>query len=231
MTPVKIVSRAAELGLDIIAIADHNSAEHVEVARKIASPFGLTVIPAMEICSSEEVHILALFEHPAPCKEVQEVIYSRIPAIPSYKHDETSQPVVNELDEILFFNPYPLINAVEMPLATLVDLIHGKNGLVIASHIDRESFSIISQLGFIPDDLALDALEVSYRVQSYREAADRLPLHPYQAVSFSDSHQVTDIGRRITEFSMERPSLEEIRLSLRGEGGRGFRILFGHSQP
>jgi len=231
MTPVRLIRRAQAMGIDIIAISDHNSAEHVEVAGQIASRHGITVLPAMEICSAEEVHILALFGDAASCRDVQEAVYARIPVIPSYRHDETSQPVVNEDDEILFFNTYPLINATEIPVASLIELIHHKGGLAIASHIDRESFSIISQLGFIPDDLPLDAVEVSSRVSSEEEARRLLPGVRYPIVSFSDAHHIEDVGRRVTEFRMERPTIDEIRLSLEGNGERGYAILFSPGPP
>ena len=44
-------------------------------------------------------------------------------------------------------------------------------GIAIASHIDREAFGIVGQLGFIPEGLSLDALELSPRCES-SEIAD-----------------------------------------------------------
>jgi PHP family Zn ribbon phosphoesterase len=134
--------------------------------------------------------------------------------------------VVNEKNEILFFNRLPLINATSLSLSSLVDLIHENNGLAVASHIDRESFSVISQLGFIPDGLPLDAVEISFRITSEERTQSLLPANRYAVVSFSDSHHVKDIGRRITEFTLEEPTVEEISLCFRGRGQRNISILY-----
>ena len=61
MTPLRIVRQAASVGLDIIAIADHNTAENVAAAEAVAREVGVCLLPAMEVTSAEEVHVLALF--------------------------------------------------------------------------------------------------------------------------------------------------------------------------
>lgn len=226
MTPSRIVRQASETGLDIIAVSDHNSAEHVPITREIAHAYDLTSLPAMEITTFEEVHILAVFDEIHNCLEVQKKVYASIPVVPSYVHDKISQPVVNEKDEILFFNGMPLINATDIPLTSLIDLIHSHAGIAIACHIDRETFGILSQLGFIPDGLPLDAVEISYRVGTQQDAENLIPGRRYPVVSFSDAHYARDIGRRVTEFYLKAPTLKEISLALTGEEGRGCRIVY-----
>ncbi|MDY6969576.1 MAG: PHP domain-containing protein, partial [Spirochaetota bacterium] len=61
MTPQKIVKEANRKNLSMIAITDHNTAENVEAVIKVAEKSDLYVIPGIEICTSEEVHIIALF--------------------------------------------------------------------------------------------------------------------------------------------------------------------------
>ena len=47
-------------------------------------------------------------------------------------------------------------------------------GLAVASHIDKEAFSIISQLGFITEDMGFDALEMSPNMEvSSRQMAGK----------------------------------------------------------
>lgn len=226
MTPSTIIDEAILRGINIIAVADHNSAEHVAVTARLARRHDLIALPAMEISSSEEAHILALFESVDSCMDLQKIVYDNLPDVPGYSHDETSQPVVNENDEVLFFNHHPLINATSLTLASVVDLIHRHKGIAIASHIDRETFSIISQLGFIPDDLALDGVELSWRIRSSQQAHGLVPQQKYPVVSFSDAHHVQDIGRRVTEFSMHEPTFRELVLCLEGAEGRSARIVY-----
>ncbi|UCG77360.1 MAG: PHP domain-containing protein [Nitrospirota bacterium] len=226
MTPRNIVKRAKGLGLDIIAVADHNTAQNVDVTDRIASAEGIIVVPAMEITSSEEVHLLALFGDLDSALGMQKIVLDSIAPIAAYKHDEQSQPIVNENDEVLSFNPLPLINATSISLSDLVRTVHERDGIAIACHIDREAFSIISQLGFVPEELELDAVEVSPRVGSLDEAISCMPGKKFPLVSFSDSHHPSDIGRRITEFTIDKPTPEHIIKCLRNSDMDKIRIVF-----
>jgi len=219
MSPRRIVERAKLIGLDMIGICDHNSAENVACAKKVGEKEGLTVIGGMEVTSQEEVHILAFFDKDKDLFELANLIYENLPGI----NDERvfgEQIVVNEDDEVLSFNKRLLIGATVLPLQQIVDRIHSLGGLAIASHIDRESFSIIGQLGFIPDGLGLDGLEVSPRLSlgkarlEFGQALD-LPL-----VTFSDAHTLEDVGKSFTCLLMEGANIKEIKKALFGEDGR-----------
>lgn len=75
MTPKKILQRAREEALDIIAITDHNSVENVATAVSLAAD--VVVIPAIEITTSEEAHILGLMPDINSASKVQDEIDER----------------------------------------------------------------------------------------------------------------------------------------------------------
>jgi hypothetical protein len=114
----------------------------------------------MEITSNEEVHILALFDDEEKLFSMQEIVYENLHGINNQKRFG-EQVVVNENDEVMGFNEKLLIGTTELAIEDIVNLIHQLGGLAIASHIDREGYSIIHQLGFIPQNIQLDAVEVS----------------------------------------------------------------------
>jgi len=162
MTPRAIVRAALERELDMIAVCDHNSARNTAATRRAAAGTGLVVIPGIEITASEEVHILGLFENDARVAAVQEEVYGRLFG----ENDEEVfgyQVVVDEEDQVEDLDQRLLISATTLSTERVVRLIHDFEGLAIASHVDRSGFGIFSQLGFIPEDLSLDALEVSKR--------------------------------------------------------------------
>jgi predicted metal-dependent phosphoesterase TrpH len=119
------------------------------------SPYRSRVLAGIEIASKEEVHTLGLFDDEDKTMREQGVVYSNLPG----ENDEefSYQVVVDEKNEVVGFNKKLLIGATTLSLEETVEVIHSANGLAISSHIDREAYSIISQLGFIPQGLALDA--------------------------------------------------------------------------
>ena len=220
MTPADIVEKAASLGINIIAVCDHNSVENVEVTQNLGKRRGLKVIPGLEICSSEEVHILGLFENMENALKMQSVVYENLQPGENDEDKFGMQIIVNEINEVLGFNKRLLIGATNLSINRIVELIHSFNGLAIASHIDREGYGIIGQLGFIPPELVFDALEISYRLKA-DDAKSKYSMHgniPW--ISSSDAHHIKDVGRRTTGFYMEHSTFEEISLALKGIGDR-----------
>lgn len=217
MTPLRIIDAAVKKRLDVIAISDHNSAENAGIAMKIAQDKGIKVLPAMEVTSYEEAHVLAIFDSIEKVMGMQEIIYKNLPDGINDERLSGYQVVVNERDEVLGFNKRILFGATGLSLKAIVDATHFFGGIAVASHIDKEIFSVISQLGFIPDDIAFDALEISYNTK--RQRAESV-FGAYKAIPWitsSDAHHLNDIGRRTTSFFLEELSFEEIKMALKGE--------------
>jgi predicted metal-dependent phosphoesterase TrpH len=223
MSPKRIVRRAVEKGLDMIVLSDHNSVENVGAAIIAGEKKGLAVFPGMEICSSEEVHLLGIFENLEQASQMQTFIYDHLTGSnnPEVFGD---QWVINEKDEYICDNNRLLIGATQLDVNAIAEKIHELSGLCIASHVDRPAYGIISQLGFIPPDLALDGLEIS-RHMSVQNARETLPdIRGYPCVTSSDAHFLDDIGKVYTCFKLNAPIFGEIRLAINGEGGR--RIVY-----
>ena len=58
MTPNNLVNMAYIKGLELIALSDHNSAKNLPAAKAVADARGLLFVPALEVESREEVHVL-----------------------------------------------------------------------------------------------------------------------------------------------------------------------------
>lgn len=226
MSPKKIVTKSIDKKLDIIAICDHNSAENVQAALSLGEKLGLCVLPGMEICSREEVHILGLFGAVEQALAMQEFVYAHLPG-ENQAELFGYQVIVNEKDEIRGEVSRLLIGASRLSLQDIAVKIHALGGLSIASHVDRPSFGIIGQLGFIPTDLAIDGLEVSYRIP-LNEVREKIPgVMNFPCISSSDAHFPDDIGKVKTVFALAAPTLEEIRLALKDKDGRRIETQLG----
>ncbi|VAX26576.1 FIG168882: metal-dependent phosphoesterases (PHP family) [hydrothermal vent metagenome] len=221
MTPARVVSTAIEEGLDIIAVTDHNTAENIPSAIKANGE--ITVIPGMELTTAEEAHILALFPDMETVMRLQEIAYNDLP-LTGNKRILYEQVVVNEKDEVLRFNDRVLMDATRLGVKEAINIIHGLGGITVACHIDREAFSILTQLGFIHDSLKFDALEISFRTDRKRALKMFGIYDRYPWITSSDAHHVSDIGRAATEFIMKEPSFDEIVLALSEKEGRKVRF-------
>ena len=191
MLPTAIIKRAKQENLDGIGICDHNSAQNVLAVRKAGAKQGIQVLGGMEICSREEVHILAFFDDDDALFEMQDIIYENLPG----ENDEKyfgEQLIVDEYDEAAGSTRKLLIGSVSLGINEIVELLHGLRGLAVASHVDRETFGIIGQLGFVPKELLLDGVEVSWRCEPSQVATYRN--YGFPVVRSSDAHFLKDIG-------------------------------------
>jgi PHP family Zn ribbon phosphoesterase len=220
MTPRAIAEKAASCGLDVIALCDHNSAENVEVAQSLCRKKGIMALAGMEVTSAEEVHVLALFDSCEDALLMQTAVYEHLqPGV----NDEDAfgmQVVVNADDEVMGFNNRLLIGSTDLSVNAVVDLIHARRGLAVASHIDRQGFGIIGQLGFIPPELAFDALEISSRMPIEQASRQFSVYSGIPWITSSDAHLIEDIGKRTTRFVMRHRTLDEMSLALQGIDGR-----------
>lgn len=225
MYPRAIVRKSIEKGLDCIAICDHNTAENVPFVERAAAGSALKVLAGMEITSSEEAHIIALFDNFKDLKPIQEMVYGHLPG-ENVEEKFGCQVMVNENDEVEGFCQRFLIGSTDLPLKRIVDAIHEAGGVAIAAHIDRESFSVVGQLGFISPDMGFDAAEISHRL-SLREARQLFPdLELLPFIKTSDAHYLSDIGRGITDILVAEPTIDELKMAFKKEKGRA--ILIDH---
>jgi PHP family Zn ribbon phosphoesterase len=219
MYPQAIIEKCISERLDVIGICDHNSSENAVYVIKASEGKPVTVLPGMEITTKEEVHVIALFDNIGTLLKLQGIIYESLSGM-NREDVFGCQPIVNEKGVVKGFNERLLIGATELSFHESVDLIHRFDGLAIAAHIDRESFGVIGQLGFIPADIKLDALEISPRT-GRKKAAELYPeLSHYPFVESSDAHFIGDIGKGTTLFCIEKPIISELKKALSSADGR-----------
>lgn len=219
MHPKALVEKALDAGLDVIAVCDHNSSENVPYVINAARGKNLKIFPGMEITSSEEVHILAIFDAMSDLTGLQEIIYEHLPG----KNEEERfgvQAIVNENGEVEGLSDKLLIGATDISLDDLLNYVHGHNGIAIASHIDRESFSVLSQLGFIDESFHFDALEVTPFTGLKQARIKYKELNHYSFITSSDAHFLNDIGTAVTRIMLKQPTLAELKLAFARQDGR-----------
>lgn len=220
MSPACIVEKAIEKEIDIIAITDHNHTAHNRITRDLALEKGLVVLYGTEISSIEEIHCLSYFETEDQVREIQSFIDDNITRTRNIPAKLGYQPVINSEEMIEKYIEHSLYGSVQKSIEEICTKVHGLGGLFVPAHVDRSSNSIYSQLGFLPEGLVPDAIEISRRSDNESVLHGNPELMKYRILNNSDAHYPDDIGSAYTIFRMEGTGLREIKMALEGKERR-----------
>lgn len=201
MTPNNIVNMALLKGLDAIAITDHNCAANAEAVLRAAQG-RLTVLPGMEVESCEEVHMVCLFAELSQCRELERDVQESLLRIQNDPEIYGEQVILDELDEPCGSVEQLLVVATSLSVYDIVKRTHALGGVCIAAHIDKSAYSILSNLGALPDDLAVDAIELSKYGDFNALAAIHGNLRGMRVLHSSDAHYLADISERVHSFEI-----------------------------
>lgn len=161
MTPYNLVNMAKLLGLDIIALTDHNTCKNCSAAVKVGEEIGLTVIPGMELCTSEEVHIVCLFPDSDSAMKFSDYILSTMPPVKNRPDIFGEQLIMDDRDNVVEKEEILLTLASSVSISNVCELVAGYGGVCYPAHIDRSSYSVLSNLGMITEDMGFCAVEMT----------------------------------------------------------------------
>ncbi len=229
MIPPLIVQEAVQRGIRLIAITDHNASANVKAVQKAAAGRNLVVLPGMELQTREEVHLLCLFDSTDQLDIWQQEVDRLLPDIANRPEYFGEQFIVDETGEFLRREPRLLLTSANLSLEDAVKDVTRLGGMVIPAHVDRKVFGMIANLGFIPADVDLPALEISQSLDIDLACQVFPQLAGYPLIQSGDVHHLADfLG--VTELQIERPIISEIRLALAGQAGRRLRIIRNRGQ-
>ncbi|MBC7234852.1 MAG: PHP domain-containing protein [Chloroflexi bacterium] len=224
MIPPLIVRRALELGLSIIAVTDHNTADNVAAVQRAAEGTNLAVLAGMEVQTREDAHILCLFDTAEQALAWQGVVYAHLPDMPNNEEVFGAQFVVDEMGEFMHKNERLLLTATSLSPEQVVSGVRSLGGIAIAAHIDRQAFSLLMSLGFLPPGLQLSAVEISRHTTPEAVLARYPSLRGMPIIASGDAHRLAEMCAH-TLVTLRSPSVRELELALRGEGGRAVEYM------
>lgn len=194
MTPNNIVNMAALLGFNAIAVSDHNTVGNVKACMEVAEEVGITVIPGMEVETEEEVHILTLYPTLDAAETAAKEVHKKLPAIKNRPEIFGEQVFMDKEDNITGYEEKLLISPCAMSMNYLFDVVKSVGGIYIPAHVDRHSYSVLTNLGFIPDDIDIKNIEISRMTQDVDAfLAAREELKIYNIYRNSDAHYLQDM--------------------------------------
>lgn len=216
MTPNNIVQMSILKGLDFIAVTDHNSAENLQAVCRCAEGTPLVVVPGMEVETSEEIHVVCLFPDAASALKVQHEVYLALPVMENREEIFGPQYIMDEEDRIVGKLPRMLLTATGLSLDEVFELVRGAGGVVVPAHVDRNSYSILSNLGMIPEHLGFRYLEVSRDCDLPTFAREHFLHGKYEFLRSSDAHNLGDILERESFIELEELSVTCLLQKLKG---------------
>jgi PHP family Zn ribbon phosphoesterase len=219
MAPNRIVQEAIAKNLNIIAIADHNSTRQCRAVMEAGHEKGLLVIGGAEINTREEVHCLTFFENIELLDAFQIYLDRWLPNIPNDTEKFGHQVWVNRNEEILGEEKRLLWSGLNQSIEEVAREVHRLGGIFIPAHVNRQAFGLFNQLGFVPEGLKVDALEVTpgVSVQFLQKTGIKTQ---YPLITGSDAHDLEQIGTGFTWLRMFEPSFSELKLAFQGKEGR-----------
>lgn len=205
MTPNNIVNMSLLKGLDVIAVTDHNSCGNLRAVLEVAGD-RLLVIPGMEVETAEEAHILCYF----PTVEQAEAMWGllREHQLPVKNKPEIfgRQLYMNAEDEVVGEEEVLLVTASALTAEEVFFHTRALGGVPVPAHIDRNSYSVLSNLGFLPPELHAEAVEITGKNLALWEKDWR----EYTVISNSDAHYLGDIAEAVNFISIKNKNVQEI---------------------
>ncbi|UZQ86228.1 phosphoesterase [Thermoclostridium stercorarium] len=219
MTPGNIVMMSKLKGLDIISVCDHNHTGNLEAVAKVAGEVGILFVPGLELETSEEIHVLCYFPSLESALNMQAALKDFYTDITNREDIFGEQWIMDENDRPVRKVEHLLTAATKLDLYKCVSLVREMGGVPVPAHVDRNSYSIISNLGSVPEDLGFNTLELS----RYTTKTDFLDKYPEYSGKFlitsSDAHDLGMILERESFIELERLSVYDVFERLKGCGG------------
>lgn len=189
MTPINIVAKASAAGLEMIAVADHNQISNVKATMNIGRILGVTVVPAMELQTTEDIHFLCLFEN----FDDLENFYNSIDFLTIKNNTEIygDQLIINEKDEITGIELRLLSVSSNVNEYEIYEKVKKYNGIAIPAHINRDMNGIVNTLGEVPDTYKIVELSNECEDETIQKYSEK-----YKVIVDSDSHCLESIGKK-----------------------------------
>ena len=217
MTPASLVGIAAVAGYDVIALSDHNSVKNCRAAILAGEAYGVCVIPAMELTTAEEAHVLCMFPSLSAAEAFGAYVYARLPQIRNNPSIFGNQLIVDEEDRVIGIEERLLITASEIGAYQVSALAESYGGVAIPAHVDRSSFSILSNLGFYDPGMGFHGVELSINGDRKKLRKEHPQLSGVGYLVNSDAHALISIPDAHRMLEAEKKTPEAVISSLRND--------------
>lgn len=208
MTPANLAAMCALAGLNVVALTDHNTCGNCAAFCRAAAERGLLPLPGMELCTSEEVHVVCLFPTLKQANDFSAYVSARLSPGENDPAIFGEQLYMDEGDQILGQEPALLANATRIPLAEVPALSAEYGGFAWPAHIDRPSFSLLGVLGVWDPGLNFPLAELSHHCPP--DFTRRRDLAGLRFITSSDAHYLDQVYTPRHTMDLPEPTPEAV---------------------
>jgi len=194
MTPHNITGLASILGLQLIALSDHNTCGNCRAAMEAGKEFGLPVVPAMELTAREEAHILCFFPDADSAEAYSAYVYEKLPDIRNDPAVFGPQIRMDAMDNPTGEEPRLLITATDIGVYDVQALCRSFGGVAVPAHLNKSSYSILSALGFVDPAMHFPVCEITASCRAELLTGEHPELAGTQFIKDSDAHYLEQLG-------------------------------------
>lgn len=196
MTVNNIVNMSLLSELDAIALTDHNTCKNCPAFLEVGKDSGMVLICGMELTTSEEIHVVCLFEKLEDAMNFDSYVYDRLPDIENQPEIFGDQIILDSGDNKIGTVKKLLINATSISIEDIRELSEKFNFVAFPAHIDKQSFSILSSLGYIPEEYGFTAFEIKDKYKTEKLKSMHPALENAVILTDSDAHYLEHMSEK-----------------------------------
>ena len=214
-TPNNIAGMASLSELDIVALTDHNSCKNCPAFFDAAEKYGIIPIAGMELTTSEDIHVVCLFEFLSDAMRFDKYIETQRLPIRNRPEFFGRQQILDSFDNVIGEEENLLSNATYISIEDISETVLRFNGVCYPAHIDRDANGIIAILGTIPENCDFIFFELHDGARK-TEFSQKYGIDENHFIVSSDAHYLTQMRDKENYFSLDSQgaSPDEVRREL-----------------
>ena len=217
VTPNNLVQMALLSGCEILALTDHNTCRNAPAAMEAGERYGLLVVPGMELCTSEEAHVVCLFETLEGALAFDRYVYDHMPHVPNRPEIFGDQKILDGEDRQVGEEENLLLVSSFISVDQVVPLTAEYGGAAFPAHVNKDSYSVIASLGALPPEAGFAAAEVTRDCDLEAFTALHPELAGLRIFRSSDSHYLETLAGEPWTLGLAEKSRSAVIDAVRGK--------------
>ena len=203
-TPNNIAGMASLCELDIVALTDHNTCKNCPAFFCAAEKYGIIPIAGMELTTSEDIHVVCLFETLDDAMRFDSHIQTLRYLIKNRPNFFGEQLILDGEDNVIGSEEYLLTNATSISIEDVYSHVSKFGGVCYPAHIDRSSNGLIAILGTVPQNSDFTFYELR-DADNIDSCCEQYSLNKSNIIVSSDAHNLESIRDKENYFLLTSP--------------------------